>query len=284
MNGRIIPWNTDFLGRKRGIDKMDLELKGKSVIVTASSKGLGKATALQFAHEGAHVLISSRSEDELIKAVKEIKEATGNKNVEYFVCDITKAHSIKALVEKSVELNGTVDVLINNAGGPPAGSFDSFNDEDWQKAFELNLLSYIRLIREVIPYMRKQNRGHIVNFASSSIKQPLDNLILSNTFRTGIVGLAKSLSQELAIDNILINTVGPGRIATDRIAELDQIKANKLGISYEKVKEASEKSIPLGRYGDPHEFANMVVFLSSGSNSYITGQSFVVDGGLVKAL
>ena len=263
---------------------MDLQLKGKSVIVTAASKGLGKATAKQFAEEGAHVLISSRNKEELEIVVEEIKKETGNNQVRYAVCDITDAASIKKLVETAVQWNGTVDVLINNAGGPPAGGFDKFSDADWQKAYELNLLSFIRLIREVLPHMRKSGSGKIVNFASSSIKQTLDNLILSNTFRAGIVGLSKSLSQELAKDNILINTVGPGRIATDRVAELDEIRAKQLGVSYEDLKAQTEKAIPIGRYGQPDEFAKMVVFLSSGANTYITGQSFVVDGGLVKAL
>lgn len=263
---------------------MDLKLQGKSVIVAAGSKGLGKATALEYANEGAKVVISSRNEEELAKAVEEIKEKTGNEAVRYQVCDITNYDQIKLLVHNTVTWHGTVDVLINNAGGPPAGGFDKFTDEDWQKAYELNLLSFIRLIREVLPHMRKNGEGKIVNLASSSIKQTLDNLILSNTFRAGIVGLAKSLSQELAKDNIMINTIGPGRIATDRVASLDEVRGSKLGLSAEEVREQTEKNIPIGRYGEPEEFAKMVVFLGSGANTYITGQSLVVDGGLVKAL
>lgn len=264
--------------------EVDLQLKGKTVIVSAASKGLGKASALQFAQEGANVVIASRNEEELQKAVAEIKEQSNNENVWYSVCDVTDADSIKQLVKTAVDKTGRVDVLVNNAGGPPAGVFDDFNDEDWQRAFELNLLSFIRLIREVLPHMRAGGEGKIVNIASSSIKQTLDNLILSNTFRAGIVGLAKSLSQELAKDNILINTVGPGRIGTDRVAELDKIRADKLGVDYEQLKRDTEKTIPLGRYGRPDEFAKAVVFLGSGANTYITGQTFVVDGGLVKAL
>lgn len=270
--------------KAKGDNKMDLGLQGKSIIVTAASKGLGKATAKQFAAEGAYVLISSRSEEELEKAKQEIRSETGNEHVDYAVCDVTNPKDIKNLVKKAVELNGTVDVLVNNAGGPPAGTFDKFDDDVWQNAFELNLLSFVRTIREVLPYMRKQGSGHIVNFASSSIKQTLDNLILSNTFRAGIVGLAKSLSQELAKDNILINTLGPGRIATDRVAQLDQIRADKLGTSVEELRAQTEKSIPIGRYGEPEEFANVAVYLCSQANSYVTGQAFVVDGGLVKAL
>lgn len=263
---------------------METHLQGKSVIVTAASKGLGKASALEFAREGAKVILSSRNKEELEKTVQEIKEATGNDHVNYVVCDITDANSIRNLVERTVELYGGVDVLINNSGGPPAGGFDSFDDDDWQKAFELNLLSVIRLVREVIPYMRRSGGGHIVNFASSSIKQTLDHLILSNTFRMGIVGLSKTLSQELSKDNILINTIGPGRIATDRVEELDRIRAEKLGVAYEELREKTEESIPMGRYGTPEEFAKAVLFFCSGANTYITGQAFVVDGGLVKSL
>jgi 3-oxoacyl-[acyl-carrier protein] reductase len=263
---------------------MDLQLKGKSVVVLASSKGLGKAISMEFAKEGAHVLISSRSKDELEKTKAEIQEVSGNQQIEYQVCDVTKKEDIEQLIQKAVDWNGTVDVLINNAGGPPAGTFDQFSDGDWQKAFELNLLSFTRTIREVLPSMKQQQQGRIINVASSSIKQTLDNLILSNTFRAGIVGLAKSLSQELASDNILINTVGPGRIATDRVAELDEKRADKLGMSVEELKKESEQSIPMGRYGEPEEFAKSVVFLASGANTYLTGQSLVIDGGLVKAL
>lgn len=263
---------------------MDLNLKGKSVIVAASSKGLGKAIALQFAEEGAHVLLSSRSETELKQSAEEISAKTGNRNIRYQVCDVTKADEIKSLVATAMEWNGKVDVLINNAGGPPAGTFDNFSDNDWQNAFELNLLSFIRLIREVLPSMRETGAGRIINVASSSIKQTLDNLILSNTFRAGIVGLSKGLSQELAQDNILINTVGPGRIATDRVEELDNIQADKQGVPYEELRTKIESSIPIGRYGKPEEFAKTVVFLASGANTYVTGQTIVVDGGLVKAL
>lgn len=263
---------------------MDLGLQGKSVVILAASKGLGKATALQFAKEGAHVLISSRSQQELEKTKEEIRADSGNKHIEYQVCDITDAGNIKTLVARAVELNGTVDVLVNNAGGPPAGTFDNFDDRVWQNAFELNVLSFVRAIREVLPHMRKQGSGHIANIASSSIKQTLDGLILSNTFRAGILGLSKSLSQELAGDNILINTIGPGRIATDRVDQLDQIKADQQNKSYEEVKSQAELAIPMGRYGQPQEFANMIVYLCSAANTYVTGQAFVVDGGMVKAL
>ncbi|WP_010532022.1 SDR family oxidoreductase [Lentibacillus jeotgali] len=263
---------------------MDLGLKDKSVIVLASSKGLGKATAHQFAAEGARVFLASRDEDALEKTAAEIRDGTGNPSVAYSVCDIKNVDSIKQLVDQAVSEHGLIDVLINNAGGPPAGTFDEVDDDAWQHAFELNLLSFVRAIREVLPYMREQGRGHILNFASSSIKQPIDGLILSNTFRAGITGLAKSLSQELAGDNILINTIGPGRIGTDRVDHLDSVQSDKLGIPIEEVKEEAERKIPIGRYGEPEELARIAVFLCSLANSYVTGQSLLVDGGMVKAL
>lgn len=263
---------------------MDLQLKGKSVLVTAASKGLGRAIATEFAREEARVLISSRSESALASTVREIKQETGNQNVSYIVCDMKNAEEIRQMAEHAVSVNGTVDVLVNNAGGPPAGKFTDMSDEDWYHAFELNLLSFIRTTREVIPHMKKQGLGHIVNIASSSIKQSLDNLILSNTMRPAIVGLAKSLAREFAEDNILINTVGPGTIETDRVSELNQKKSDEQDISVEEVKQEAVQQIPMKRYGEPDEFAKAIVFLASGANTYITGQSLIIDGGQVKAL
>lgn len=261
---------------------MDLGLKGKSALVLAASKGLGKAIATKLSEEGANVMLASRNEENLKSAQAEIKEKTKG-YVDYVVCDITNPDSIKEMVEKTAKSFGTIDILVNNAGGPPAGVFDDFDDAAWQKAFELNLLSYVRSIREVLPYMRKQGGGKILNIASSSFKQPIDGLILSNTFRTGVLGLAKSLATELAKDKILINTLGPGRIGTDRLNELDKIEASKKGISIDEVRAAKEQTIPLGRYGLPEEFANIAVFLCSGANTYVTGQAFLVDGGMVRA-
>jgi 3-oxoacyl-[acyl-carrier protein] reductase len=261
---------------------MDLGLKGKGVIVLASSSGLGKAAALEFAREDANVMLFSSNEEKLAQAAKEIKLET-NKEVLYTVGNITDANDIKRVVKNAVDQFGSVDVLINNTGGPPAGTFKDFSDEDWQNAYNLTLLSFIRSIREVVPYMQQQGGGRIVNLTSSSVKRVLDNLILSNTFRMGVVGLTKTLSQELAKDNILVNVVAPGRIATDRTKYLDTVKANKLGLTSEDVEQQSIKEIPLGRYGVPGEFAKMLVFLCSEANTYITGQTVLVDGGLVKA-
>ncbi|MFC2947326.1 SDR family oxidoreductase [Virgibacillus sediminis] len=263
---------------------MDMKLEGKSVLVTASSKGLGKAIATEFAREGAYVLISSRDEDALKEAAEAIKRETENSHVDYQVCDMKDGKQITELVEKAAGSTGGIDVLINNAGGPPAGRFMDMEDNDWYHAFELNLLSFVRTIRATVPYMQKEGEGRIVNVASSSIKQSLDNLVLSNTLRPGIPGLSKTLAQELSEDQILINTVGPGTIETDRMIELNRFTADQQGIPLDELKTEAEEGIPMKRYGRPEEFAKAVVFLASGANTYITGQSLIVDGGLVKAL
>ncbi len=262
---------------------MDLQLNGRTAIVLASTKGLGKATAVSLAREGTNVTISGRDEAALSVTAREIEEITGRAPLA-LVVDLTKAADIQRLIDETVKRFGGVDILINNTGGPVAGTFDQMTDEMWQQAFELNLLSFVRSIRAVLPYMRKQKFGRIVNFASSSFKQPIDNLILSNTFRTGVVGLAKTLAAELGPDGILINTVGPGRIATDRVASLDELRARALGVEQDEVKRQMEATIPLGRYGQPDEFARVVTFLASPANSYVTGQSLLIDGGMVRAI
>lgn len=263
---------------------MDLYLKNKTVIVTGASEGLGKAIATEYAREGAQVFISSRSEEKLKNAVKEIKEKTGNERVQYIVCDMRNEEHIRALVQKVVHKTETVDVLINNAGGPPAGNFFDITDDPWFDAFEQNLLSVVRATRAVIPYMKDNKAGRIVNITSSSIRETIENLIVSNTLRPGVMGLTKSLSQEFAADNILVNTVGPGKIKTNRLVQLYEMKAKAEGKSLEEVLEEQTANIPLGRIGEPEEFAKAVVFLGSFANTYITGQYLIVDGASVKAL
>ena len=263
---------------------MNLNLTDKIVLVTASSKGLGKAIALEFAKEGATVLLSSRNEDILSQTVGEIKELTNNPNVYFKTCDMASSAELNALFKWVNEEFGGVDVLINNTGGPTAGGFKDLADEHWMAAFEKNLLSYIRTTRAVLPYMQANNFGRIINIASSSTKEVIDGLILSNTFRAGMVGLTKSLAREYAKNNILVNTIGPGRIATDRVTELDQMAADRQGLSIEDVIKTSQNLIPLGRYGQPEEFAKVVLFIASPANTYMTGQSLIIDGGMLKAL
>jgi 3-oxoacyl-[acyl-carrier protein] reductase len=212
---------------------MDLMLTGKTALVVASSKGLGKAVAQQLAQEGCDVMLTSRDADQLEKARCELQE-TARGRVEICPCDITCPEAIQELAETTHRQLGPVNILINNAGGPPGGGFEQQDDDAWQSAFELNLLSYIRIIRTFLPDL-KISGGRIINITSSSIKQPIPGLILSNVFRMGILGLAKSLADELAPFNILVNTVAPGRIATDRTAFLDQLKAGKRGLSREQI-------------------------------------------------
>ena len=262
---------------------MDLGLEGKVALVTAASKGLGRAVATELAREGARVVVSSRDEETLARTAAEIGEETGAQ-VGYFPADVSAEKAVQNLVSYVSDRFGSVDVLINNTGGPPAGSFDDFGDEAWREAFELILLSLIRVVRGVLPLMRNSGGGRIVNIASSSIKQPIENLILSNTFRAGLAGLAKSLSFELAPDGILINTLGPGRISTERSASIDASQAETLGVPVEEVRGRVEAQIPLGRYGTPEELARVAAFLASPANGYVTGQAILVDGGMVKAL
>ncbi len=260
---------------------MDLHLTGKTAIVLASSTGLGKAVAKELAVEGANVMITSRNKDKLVQAKEEIEQVAKGR-VEYMVADVTDAHSIKALVDVTRQTFGKINILVNNTGGPSAGSFEDLTDQDFQKAFDLTLMSYIRAVREVLPDL-KETRGHILNNTSSSVKQPIDGLLLSNVFRMGVQGLSKSLSQELAPHGIMVNTIGAGRIATDRLTELDQNRAEREEKTVDDIQASIKDQIPAGRYGEPEEFAKMATFLVSGVNTYVTGQTILVDGALSKA-
>lgn len=262
---------------------MELGLQGKSVFVAAASKGLGKASALEFAKEGADVTIASRSIEQLQQAQQDIASKVGV-TVHIVQMDVNDSKQIEEAIQQTVERTGRLDVLVTNAGGPPGGIFADMEDEQWQQAFEQNLLSTIRLIRTALPALQDHEGGRIVNIASSSVKQPIDGLILSNVFRAGIQALTKTLSSEYGKKGILINTVAPGRIATDRIIELDSQRAASEQISIDELQARAATQIPLGRMGTPEEFARMVVFYGSFANTYVTGQSLIVDGGTIKAL
>lgn len=262
---------------------MDLGLKDKTALVTAASQGLGGAVATELAREGARVMISSRDEESLARAAEEMAEETGS-TVEYRACDLTSAAQIDAMITHATDRLGGVDVLVNNTGGPPTGNFADVDDEAWELAFRQIILSMVRCVRGVLPSMRERGGGRIVNVASSSVKQPIDNLLLSNTFRAGLHGLAKSLALELAPEGILVNTLGPGRILTGRTESVDAGQAESQGISVEQVREQFAARIPLGRYGAPEEFARVAAFLASPANGYVTGQAILVDGGMVRAL
>jgi len=262
---------------------MDLGLKGKVAIVAASSKGLGKATAMGLAAEGARVAMLARGAPELAKAAEEVQESSRSE-VLALAADVTRQEDVTRVVRETVSRWGAVHILVNNAGGPPAGTFADVDDAAWQSAFELNLLSTIRFIREVVPHMRQVGAGAIVNIQSMSVKDPLDNLILSNSIRAGVIGLAKSLSRELAKDNIRVNNVLPGAILTDRLNQMITGQARRRGKSVEEIRRDWEAEIPLGHLGDPEDVANMIVFLASDRAKYVTGVSVQVDGGRVRSI
>ncbi|MCE5272011.1 SDR family oxidoreductase [bacterium] len=262
---------------------MDLGLTGKTALVCGASRGLGYAAALELAAEGANVVLCSRTEADIRAAADRIHSATGARAAAV-AADVAEPESAALLVRTALERFGALHVLVTNAGGPPPGRFESHSDAAWQKAFELNLLSAVRLIRECIPPMRQAGWGRIVNITSVAVKQPIDGLILSNSVRAGVIGLAKTLSNELARDNILVNNVCPGFILTDRTKSLFDSRALAEGRSPEEIRESVAASVPLGRLGEPRELAALVAFLCSERASYLTGTSIQVDGGLLKAL
>ena len=261
---------------------MDLGLTGKRVLVAAASKGLGRAIAAEFVTEGARVAICSRERERIEQVAKEIRAEKG------IAADVSTEAGCRAFIEGAVAVLGGIDVLIVNAGGPKPGTFGDLDDAAWQRAFELTLLSAVRLTRMALPELRK-TRGSIVFSTSSSVRQPgspaYGTLMLSNGLRAAVHGLLKTLSTELAPAGIRVNAIQPGRISTERIAELDADTAKREGIAIEKVQERFEKGvIPLGRYGRPDEFAAAAVFLASPKASYITGVSLQVDGGMLTSM
>ncbi len=262
---------------------MDLGIRGKKALVVASSKGIGKAVALRLAMEGADVTICSRSQESLEEARSEIRAYSGL-DVLTVPADITKAEDIKSVVNAAVSRFATVDILVNNCGGPPLGPFLGFDDDAWQRAFDLIFMSAVRFSREVIPYMQERRWGRIVNLTSFTVKQPLENFVLSNALRLALVGLTKTLSLELAKDGILVNGVSQGYTSTERAEEVLRRESQLAGKAYEAVLKELEGRIPLGRMAKPEEIADLVAFLASNRASYITGVNIHVDGGFVRSI
>ena len=263
---------------------MDLGLRDKVVFVAASSKGLGRAIAEEFAREGARVVMCSREQAAIGTAAREIAAATQAETLAV-AADLSKKEDCERFIRAGLERFGRMDVLVVNAGGPPPGRFEELDEAAWDRAYQLTLMSAVRLVRLALPELRK-TKGNVVFSTSTSVRQPTQYvaLILSNALRAAVHGMLKTLSKDLAKDGIRVNAVQPGRIQTDRIEALDADTAKRTGRSQDQVAKDWFAQIPLGRYGDPKEYAAAAVFLASDRASYITGVSLQVDGGMLQAM
>lgn len=263
---------------------MDLALGGKVALVLAASKGIGRACARSLALEGVSVVMGSRDQEALTQAAREIEQESGSRAVPV-PTDVTRAEDIQNIVETAIREFGRLDIVVNNGGGPKPGTFEMLNDEQWRAAFELNLMSAVHVVRAALPHLRQSGEGRIINIESTSVKQPIDGLVLSNAVRSGVIGLAKTLSVELAEDNITINNVCPGRILTDRVRQVYRIDEKiQDGMSEDEALASASRDVPMKRLGDPSELADLVTFLASRRAAYITGTTIQVDGGLVRSL
>ena len=262
---------------------MDLGIAGRVALVAASSKGLGRAVAEELAAEGAHVAMCARGEGSLAEAVAAADERGPGETLG-IPADLSDPASVEELCSAVRQRFGRVDILVNNAGGPPAGSFEDHSPEAWRAAVRLNLESALSLVRAVLPAMKEQRWGRIVNITSVAVKEPVDGLILSNSVRAAVTGFAKSLSNEVGAFGVTVNNVLPGFTRTDRLKELAGGIADKRNISPEEVEAEWEGAIPAGRLGEPAEFAAVVAFLASERASYVNGVSIAVDGGRTRAL
>jgi 3-oxoacyl-[acyl-carrier protein] reductase len=259
---------------------MDLGIQGRVALVGASGRGLGRATAVRLAMEGCHVAICDLDGDVLAEATSAVEAAaTVDAKVKAYQVDLTDAGSIDKLIASVQADLGTISILVTNSGGPPPGGFDQATDEKWIFAYELTFLSAVRLIRAVLPGMKEQRWGRIVNFASRALREPIPNLMISNAVRLAVAGMAKTLAGEVARYGITVNNLGPGPTTTDRALQLADSRAEKKGVTREQELENTAKKIPLGRLGTPEEQAAVAAFLASEPGGYITGVSLIVDGG-----
>jgi 3-oxoacyl-[acyl-carrier protein] reductase len=262
---------------------MNLGLKGKVALVAAASRGLGRAVAEELAAEGASLVICARNAETINRAASEITQATGA-DVLALAVDVSNADDVTRLVQASIERFGRIDILVTNAGGPPAGQFENLSREQWEAATRLTLYSAIELTRHVLPGMKERRWGRILNITSIAVKQPVDNLILSNSLRAAVTGFARTLANEVASYNITVNNILPGYTRTERVGELARMMSEKEGISPAEFTARWEREIPMRRLGEPREFAALAAFLVSERASYITGTSIPVDGGWIRSL
>lgn len=262
---------------------MDLGLRGKVAVVAAASKGLGRAVAQELAAEGARVVICARSRESLDRARDEIAEDT-HADVYAVVADLSTTAGIDAVAREALARFGRVDILVNNAGGPPSGPFEQHAWETWESAVHLTLRSAVELTRRLLPAMRERHWGRIINVTSIAVKQPVDGLILSNSIRAAVTGWARTLATEVATDGVTVNNVLPGYTRTERVEQLNAARAASEKVSVDEIQRRIEAQIPMRRLGEPREFGALVAFLASERASYITAQSWAVDGGWVRAL
>lgn len=260
---------------------MDLQLTDKRILITGASRGLGYATALTLLQEGARVAINSRNEIKLATAAETLRSQTGG-SVFAVPADVSVAGAAEQIVsDAALVLNG-LDILICNAGGPPLGTFDSLDDTAWQKALDISFMSNVRLIKAALPFLRRAQSPSVLAVTSFTVKQPLPNLILSNSVRLATIGLIKSLALELGGEGIRFNAILPGWTETERVTQLMTARAQASGTTPQQEASQQAKEIPLGRMGQPSEFANAAAFLVSPAASYITGVMLQVDGGVIK--
>lgn len=262
---------------------MDLGLKGRAAIVQGTSQGLGRGIAEAFAAEGCNVILTARNEDALTRTASEIAERHGVRAVPYAAdsADLTAVH---ALPGEAGLLFGRLDILVCNSGGPPPGTFDTIEPQQWRDAADLLILSPVTLLKAALPLLRQSPAGRFFIVTSSSTRQPVHGLTLSNVFRPGIVGLIKTLAEELAADGICCHSLAPGRFDTARLANLMKVLAEKKGVTPEDIRAQMEASIPAGRLGQPEELGALAAFLASGRAGYLTGQNWLADGGLVNTI
>ena len=262
---------------------MDLGLKNRVALVVAASQGLGCAVAEELAAEGASLVLCARNPNTLAETAAAIADSTGA-HVLAVPADVTDVEQITRVVESGDERFGRIDILVTNAGGPPAGRFDQITREQWEQASRLTLFSAIELARQVLPGMKERGWGRILNITSIAVKQPVENLMLSNSLRAGLTGFARTLANEVAANGVTVNNILPGYTRTERLDELANMMAEKLGISAAEFRAKWEQEIPMRRLGEPREFAALAAFLVSERASYITGTSIQVDGGWIRSL
>ncbi|KAA3657313.1 MAG: SDR family NAD(P)-dependent oxidoreductase [Calditrichaeota bacterium] len=262
---------------------MDFGIKDKHAFVAAASRGLGYAAAFELAQEGTKVTICGRDKERIEESAARIAGETGSAVVG-IQANVAVSEEIKTAISVAGNQFGPIDILVTNAGGPPAGSFNDMDESAWEKAYDLTLMSSVRLIQAVLPVMQKRGWGRIVNITSISVKQPIQGLFLSNALRPGVIGMAKSLADEVAKHGITVNNVCPGWTDTERVQEIMQARAENAGSSVEEQMAKMAESVPAGRMGRPEELAALIAFLCSTRASYITGSTIQVDGGSFRGL